>query len=111
MSLIIVTVLKTINLAMSSTDGSSSPLSTSSYCLDCGESDIGFNSSSNEFYTKKKALKKRSDEMFQLAADLIQRKSEYAEYAADKYVDALNAYTRHGETEWDAIFYGFDADE
>ena len=89
---------------MSSTDGSSSPLSTSSYCLE----DIGFNSSSNEFYTKKNALKKRSDEMFQVAVDLIQRKSEYAEYAADKYVDALNAYTRHGETEWDAIFYGFD---
>ena len=90
---------------MSSTDGSSSPVSTtSSYCLDCGESTISFNSSSNEFYTKKKALKKRSDEMFQVAFDLKQRKSEYAVYAADKYVDALNAYTRHGETEWDAIF-------
>ena len=83
---------------MSSTDGSSSP--TSSYCFDCADSTISF----NRFYTKKRALKKRSDEMFQVAVDLIQRKSEYAEYAADKYVEALNAYTRHGETEWDAIF-------
>jgi hypothetical protein len=90
---------------MSSTDGSSSP--TSSYCTNCGDSTISFDS--NEFYTKKRALKKRSDEMFQVAVGLIQRKSEYAEYAADKYVDALNAYTRHGETEWDAIFDGFDA--
>ena len=91
---------------MSIIDGSSSPASLD--CSDCTIGYISYNRSGNEFYTKKKALKKRSDEMFQVAADLIQRKSEYAEYAGDKYLDALNAYVRHGETEWDAIF---DAEE
>jgi hypothetical protein len=46
--------------------------------------------------------------MFQVATDLIARKSEYADYAVEKHAEAYKAHVRHGETEWDAIF---DADE
>jgi hypothetical protein len=88
---------------MSATEGSSSPVSSSSsHCIDGINSDS--NSCSNAFYIKRNALKKRSAEMYQLATELIARKSEYADYAVDKYVDALKACTLHGETEWDAIF-------
>jgi hypothetical protein len=57
-----------------------------------------------EFYIKKNALKRRSAEMFQVATDLTERKSEFADYAVAKYIHAFNACTDHGETEWDAIF-------
>jgi hypothetical protein len=95
---------------MSATEGSSSPVSSSSsYCIDGNDSAIDYDfdnrCNSNPFYIKKNALKKRSNEMFQVASDLIARKSEHADYAVGKYVDALKACTRHGETEWDAIFY------
>jgi hypothetical protein len=97
------------NFAMSSSSGSSFPVSSSSCCVNGVDSTVCLiGCITNDFYIKRNALKKRSAEMFQVATDLIARKSEYADYAVEKHAEAYKAYVLHGETEWDAIF---DADE
>jgi hypothetical protein len=55
-----------------------------------------------DFDTVKEALKMRCDEMKHVANALAERRSEHAEYAANKYIDALKCYDAFGE--WDGIF-------
>ena len=73
----------THNFAMSSSSGSSSPVSSSSCCFDGVDSTVCLiGCITNDLYIKRNALK--------------------------KHAEAYKAYVMHGETEWDAIF---DADE
>ena len=66
----------------------------------------------DDYAARKMALMKRNDEMLQVATDLVERRSEHAEYAVEKYIQASNEL--HGFSQWDEVFdsdyYYDDAD-